>query len=232
LAVTPATVYLSVVLTESLFLLCVLGAFWFGEKKRWLWAGLAAVAASATRAVGFALVLGLLVLYLEQIEFDWRRIRPNILWTPLGFLGTLSYMFFLCLRYGDPFEFVKAYESGGIIGIGLIVPVIKSASSLQVIMAGEYHLWHIIWFGYFLAALPLLVLAWNRPRRAYAVWGMAHVLLSFPTWNLGMMRFTVVVFPIAIILALLLRKKVLYYGYFYISILMLALYMFQWSNWY
>jgi hypothetical protein len=209
----------------------VLGAFWFGEKKRWLWAGLAAAAASATRAVGFVLVLGLFVLYLEQIEFDWRRIRPNILWTLLGFLGTLSYMLFLYLRYGDPFKFVKAFD-GVINGIGYIVPVIKSASSLQAIMTGRYPLYLIIWLGYFLVSLPLLVLAWNRPRRAYAIWGMAHVLVSFPVWNLCMMRYTVVVFPMAITLALLLRKKALYYSYLYLSILMLALHMLQWTNWY
>ena len=231
LAVTPGTVFLSVVLTEPLFLLCALSAFWFGEKKRWSLAGLAAAGASATQAVGALVTLGLLVLYLEQIEFDWKRVRPNILWTSLGFLGTPSYMFLLYLRYGDPFEFVKA--SGGVTaGIGAVVPAIKSALSLQAIMTGRYPLYLLIWLGYFLVSLPLLVLAWNRPRRAYAVWGMAHVLVSFPIWNLCMIRHAVVVFPMAIILALLLRKKVLYYGYLYISILMLALQLLQWSHWY
>jgi len=92
LAVYPFSFFFSAVYTESLFLLTVVCAFYFGERRRWVLAGLSAAAAGATRVVGTLTTLALVVLYLEQIGFDWRKVRPNILGLLLGLLGLGGFM--------------------------------------------------------------------------------------------------------------------------------------------
>ena len=50
--------------------------------------------------------MGLLVAYLESIEFDLRRMRADVLYLLLCPLGLMGYMLFLWKRFGTPLQFV------------------------------------------------------------------------------------------------------------------------------
>ena len=98
LAFNPFSFFFSAMYSEALFLLAVISAFYWGERQQWPWAALSAALAGATRVLGFLTVIGLVVLYLEQIEFNWRRVRLDSLWILLGLAGPGSYMIFLALK--------------------------------------------------------------------------------------------------------------------------------------
>ncbi len=107
----PTSFFLNVVYTEALFLLGVLVAFASARQGRWLLAGIGGLCAAATRNWGVFIVIPLIVEYLHQINFNWRRIQGRIGWLGIIPVGLLSYMFFLQSRFGDPFLFVKVQAS-------------------------------------------------------------------------------------------------------------------------
>ena len=70
LCLFPASLFLGAPYSESLFLLCSLGAFYAARTGRWAWAGAAAGAASATRSAGLLLLLPLALIYLYGPRTD------------------------------------------------------------------------------------------------------------------------------------------------------------------
>lgn len=109
--------------SEALFLLCTIGAFLLLERDRPLAAGLLGAVAAATRVVGVAVILGMLVLVLERrgaLSLDrwrprvaWRRARRRDLGVLLAVLGLASFMAFCWARYGDPVAFSTAQRGWG-----------------------------------------------------------------------------------------------------------------------
>ncbi|MFQ5855726.1 MAG: glycosyltransferase family 39 protein [Anaerolineae bacterium] len=234
LSVYPFSFYFSAMYSESLFLLAVVCAFYFGERQQWSWAALGAAAAGATRVVGAVTVVGLIVLYLEQIGFDWRKVRSDILWIPLGLLGLGTYMAFLAIRFGDPLQFVKSqYVPGWAAGVGIesALATVRASLAPQSIAAGHYPAMNLIHLSIFLFALLLSVLAWRQPRRAYAVWAILTILASFSLWR-SMGRFAAVVFPLFIVASLMLDQDRWYQIVVYVSTLMLALFTVMYAHFY
>ncbi len=139
LAVFPASLYFGAPYSESLFLLCSVGAFYAARTERWAWAGVAAAGASATRSAGVLLLLPLAFLYLYgprdgQPAAEWGaggdrlrrlgprasrliapvvpryRIRPSVLWLALAPAGLAAYAAYLGVAYGDPLSFSHVQE--------------------------------------------------------------------------------------------------------------------------
>lgn len=121
----PFAFYLmGAVYADALFILASLAAFLALEQDRPVLAGLAALAATAARPVGAALVLGLWVLYLERngflgaagAQFAARaRRRPRaadagLLLAPVGMVG---FCLFLWSRFGEPFAFFDVAGAPG-----------------------------------------------------------------------------------------------------------------------
>lgn len=125
LCVFPASLYFGAPYSESLFLLCSVGAFHAARTGSWAWAGVAAAGASATRSAGILLLLPLAFLYLYGPRGDApapapagrrlsgvlgslaprHRLRPNVLWLALAPAGLIAYATYLGLTYGDPLSF-------------------------------------------------------------------------------------------------------------------------------
>ena len=84
LAVFPASLFFGAPYSESVFLLCSVGAFYAARTGNWAWAGVAAAGASATRSAGILLLLPLAFLYLYGPR-DARSPAPgSVLGTRLG----------------------------------------------------------------------------------------------------------------------------------------------------
>ncbi|HYN90065.1 MAG TPA: mannosyltransferase family protein [Ardenticatenaceae bacterium] len=233
LSIYPFSFFFSAVYSESVFLLAVLCAFYFGERRRWGLAALSAAVAGATRIVGVVTVLGLLILYLEQVDFDWRKLRPNILWLLLGFSGLASHVIYLARRFGEPLAFVVSQREWGYYGwdVSLLQETIRMTWSRQAILAGRFPAMDIIHLAFLVVTVVLALAAWRRPRIAYAVWATLTLLLSSSIWP-SMGRFTSVVFPIYIVAALLLKKGPWFQVALFLSTLFLALFTIMYTHWY
>ena len=117
LALYPYAYYLyGAVYSDALFLLCALLAFLAFERDHMVLAGLAGAAATGTRLVGVAVVVGLVVGVLERRRvvtradgrrpaFAWRRLRPGDAGVLLSVGGLVAWMGYLWNRFDDPFLF-------------------------------------------------------------------------------------------------------------------------------
>lgn len=113
ICVNPFSFYFCAAYTESIFLLSVVCSFYFCEKKQYLWGALWGAIAGMTKVVGSLLFIPLLILYFEQIDYNWRKIRPNILILMISTLGIISYMFFLLIKFGNPLQFIDSQKKMG-----------------------------------------------------------------------------------------------------------------------
>jgi hypothetical protein len=124
-ALYPYAYYLyGAVYGDALFLLCALLAFLAFERDHLLLAGLAGAAATATRLVGVAVVIGLVVGVLERRavvspgdgwrpRLDLSRLRPRDAWVLLAVSGLAAWSFYLWRRFDDPLLFSTVQESWG-----------------------------------------------------------------------------------------------------------------------
>ena len=105
IASLPEALFFSAVYTEGLFLLLALASFSLARSDwrwKWLCAGLVGMLASLDRFAGLLLFPVLLVEYLSQCGWRWRKIKLDVVWTALVPAGTGIYIAFLWLRFGTP----------------------------------------------------------------------------------------------------------------------------------
>lgn len=112
----PASFFGSAIYTESLFLLLVVATLFLARKGHWWAAGLVSILAALTRLVG--------VFVMPMLVLEWFRRRRKALvkgeqppaWgslmaTCITPLGTLVYMLYLKLAFGDPLAFMHASQA-------------------------------------------------------------------------------------------------------------------------
>ena len=99
----PTAFFFSMIYTEALFFLLIIGSFYFARTKRWWLAGIFGGLASATRLVGIFLFPALLFEWWQQ-----KKIKNFSTFIPLLLIpiGLLSYMRFLSVNYGDSLMFI------------------------------------------------------------------------------------------------------------------------------
>ena len=109
LAFFPTSYFLSMPLSEGLFLALALAATLFGLQGRWLAAGVAGGLTTATRLVGILLIPLLLLIFLQRND----RPRARVLFLALVPCGLLAFMAHLYRVTGDPIAFVHAEAEWG-----------------------------------------------------------------------------------------------------------------------
>jgi Gpi18-like mannosyltransferase len=112
LATFPFSFYYGAAYTEAPYLLWVLLAFLGIEQRRWWLAALGALLAGATRPPGLIVACCVMLAF----ALDWLqtrgRLRRDALWLALAPAGTLGYIAFCAVYYGDPLEYLKASGPG------------------------------------------------------------------------------------------------------------------------
>jgi len=235
LAVFPMALFLQAVYSESLFLLLVLAAFAFGERRRFAAAGVVAGLAILTRVVGVALLPSLALL-------AWRhrdRLRA-LAGVALALPVAAIYPLVLWQQIGDPWAFVHAEDRwhrhvsaagplGGIwvalrhwtpAGAGVNHAIAENAEALVFL---------VLFVG-------LTVVVWRRFGAAYGLFAAISLAipLSFPSsrWPLlSLPRFGIVVFPFFLALAVLGRRPRLHTAIVVCSSLFLGIAVAQWALW-
>jgi hypothetical protein len=97
--------------TESLFLLLTLGAFYAARTGRWWVAGVIGMLAATTRLPGLLLVPVLAIEYLEQRDWRFSEIKPDILYLALIPFGALAYFSYLQLALGGIATYFAGYHA-------------------------------------------------------------------------------------------------------------------------
>lgn len=100
------------VYADALFLLAALGAFTLLERGHPVLAGLAGAVATATRPVGMAVVVGLVILVWVR-RGGWRGLRWGDAGVLLSLGGLVAWMGFLAARFGDPLLFSRIQAAWG-----------------------------------------------------------------------------------------------------------------------
>ena len=188
-------------------------------------AGLCSAAAGATRAVGCLSMVGLILLYLEQIRFNLKSVRSNSCWILLGLIGPLGFILFLWLMFGEPFVFYW--------GRNVQVANISMADFLghmSNLFSGRIGIKEInILFGFL--GLVVVILTCRQLGAAYSVWAILSLLAGFSNF-VGMGRYVAPVFPVFISGGILLNTEGRFLAWAFLSVLLLSLFSIMYSHWY
>ncbi|CAA9241591.1 MAG: hypothetical protein AVDCRST_MAG42-1732 [uncultured Chthoniobacterales bacterium] len=202
--VFPTTVFLSAVYSESLFMAATAAAFYYARKNRWLVAGICAGAATLTRSPGILLGLPLLLEYLQQRNYRWRDIRPNVLALGLMPLCLAGLMLYFYWRFGNLLATRDAQLAWGH-GWGSLTwpwkPFIRFFEHAFVTN-------DMINVGFGALALSLTVFAAMKLRLSYGVYAVSCYLFVTAWGSLDSIpRYMLAIFPAFIGLALLGRNR-------------------------
>lgn len=197
----PVSFFFSTVYSEGAFILFVAACLYGARTRRWWLAGLAGYAAALTRSVGLLLVIPLAVEFVvqERREFSPRNpvgwIRAICVGMPAA--GTLTYMGYMALKFGDPLVYRRAEVHWG----RHLMPFWETFAQENF---QALPLVYIVWFcGALLGALLLVgVGVWLRMRAAYIVMCIAYIVLYSSTGLLeAMPRYLSVIVPFYVVIA-------------------------------
>jgi Gpi18-like mannosyltransferase len=197
-SVFPTSYFYSVPMTESLFLLLTVGAFYAARGNHWFWASVVGALASATRLSGICLLPSLALGY-----WEWHRSssKKNVLFLLLIPVGLLGFMLFLGSVTGDYTAFKDiqvAFGRSGQSGF-FLQPLVDFA--IHPTIFGLWNLYPLHFASALLALSSATVLAKERS------WSLAlYTLLSaaIPLSGLSLAsltRYVMVIFPIFVLLA-------------------------------
>lgn len=200
--------------TESLYLALAVWAFVAIERGHWWAAAALAGIASASRPPGLLIGACVGLAYLIDWYRTRHRLRLDILSVALVPVGTLSYMLYGWLRWGDPLAYVKTSSagwSGGHLqftGVWFIAHVLLHPISWIETLDGDHEI-ELIAIILMLAFLALSALVFRYLGPVYALFALASIMapvLDFPNVN-SLGRYLSVVFPVFMVVAYVLRHK-------------------------
>lgn len=203
-AAFPVSYFFSLPMTESLFLLLTVGAFYAAKREQWLVAGLLGALASATRVTGVLLLPALALLYWET----YRTFRPRLNALPLLLIpaGLVSFMLFLHRITGNALAFrditVAAWGRRPAL---FVVPLLSYLSKPLVIAES----WDFRLLNFTGAAVALVcgvvLLKWRRwSLAAYTL--LSTIIALSNTLLHSQARYAMALFPVFIVLAVVGRN--------------------------
>ncbi len=194
----PVAFLFSAMLSEATFVMLAIGAFYFARRQKWWYAGLLSMLLALTRSLGVFIVLPLLIEYLQQINFSWRKLTSNVLALALAPIGLLSYMVYNHWITGDYLAFAKLQKT-------------QVHNPVEAILRG-FNVNEKYFLALLIAAGLVVVLIILRKKLRFSLWLYSIIfslipLLTGPKYYPSLLRYLLVVFPIAIILSKLSEKK-------------------------
>jgi hypothetical protein len=212
----PAAYYLAIGYSEALYLLCVLGVFYFARQGRWWWCGALAFLAGLARLHGALLIVPLGYEYFRQKQWNLRAIlRPEIITVLAAPLGVLAFNFYLNAQFGQPAGYFSPYfqiQTMFFKGIRTeafpTFPGTTLANSLFGLFNGRPSTESIAVMAALVFLLIMTVEVWARLPRVYGVYMLTVVLFSLVGGDLiSLPRFVLPMFPAFIALAQLGKRE-------------------------
>jgi len=212
----PAAYYLAIGYSEALYLLCVLGVFYFARQGKWWWCGALAFLAGLARLHGALLIVPVAYEYLRQKQWKWRAIlRPEIITVVAAPLGVLAFNFYLNAQFGQPTGYFSPYfqiQTLFFKGIRAeafpTFPGTTLANYLFGFLNGVPSTESIAVMAALIFLLIMTVEVWARLPRVYGIYMLTVVLFSLVGGDLiSLPRFVVPMFPAFIALALIGKRE-------------------------
>jgi len=234
----PTSFYFGSVYTEGLFLALTVWSFYFFKKENFFKASLLASLASATRFVGIFLIPAFLWDMVRRKKS--KRDFVNLFLIPLG---TLSFMFYLHIKRGDPLIFIKVLPGYGEQRqvVPIILPQVFFRYFFRILPSLNYDYFPIVLTTYleiFTAAAFLLLiifLFFKSPLdKSYAIYSFFSFLIPTLTGSFSSLpRYVLVLFPCFLLVALKLsnsKKKLA--AFLLVNLVLLAFFLSLFSRGY
>lgn len=216
LLVSPFSVFLGLLFTESLFLALVLTFFYALTKQRWLWAGGVGFLAALTKNQGLLLLVPFWVEAVAalvhqprgpaQMQAWWSGLKTlaPVTLIPAGFL---LYLLINLLVFGDPFQFLDFQKTHWFNSFGFFAKNIENLWRQVPSYTGHNWRFSIMLLQpvIFVTALILLFIAIAKKLPlSTTAFSLAYLLISFsPTWLVSGARYATTLFFIPMLLAML-----------------------------
>ena len=209
LLIFPTSYFLHFAYAESLFLALVLGSILGARTGRWADCGITGALAGFTRINGLVLIP---VLAYEAVQQYYKSKRLEwpflaVLGPGLGFAG---YLLVNLRTTGDPLAFMAVQRehwykhlAAPWTGLRDTFKSITSRTAMDSQMIGTQEL---LFVG---LGLVCTIYCWIKLRRAYAIWMTGNLLLfTCTSFIYSVPRYTLTMFPVYMIFALLGRNKI------------------------
>jgi hypothetical protein len=243
LAFFPTTFFLNATYTESLFLALSAGSLWaIRVRKNLLLACILAGFATATRNVAIFLIVPVMFEWIKQGGMKNPRERWRGLYLALAPSGLIIYMGYLWMKFGDPLLFYSSQKYWKREAAG---PLVTATRAWDTAVEGsnilsDPGLWahpnvqsladhleranSVYNLAFLIFAIVVLVAGLRELPVSLIIYSLLLIvppaLYGTPDIPLmGIPRYTLVAFPIFIVLGLLARKKLLFTGWLIISII-------------
>jgi hypothetical protein len=202
-ATAPAAYYLyGVPYAEGLYILAAVAAFLLVEHGHPVAAGFAGAVATASRPIGFVVVVALLI---RSWETRSRLGRMEVLGASIATLGLVGFGLVLWLAVGDPLAFLSAGAEGW--GHGLDWSTVLKKADFSV--TGWYRLVPITQGLVVVVALLLIPSVWRRLGPAYAFYSLLVIVIPLivrPT-IVGAHRYVLAAFPLVVVVGEWCRRR-------------------------
>ena len=215
----PAAYYLAIGFSEAIYLLCVLGAFYFARRGQWWWSGAIAFLAGLARLHGALLIVPLGYEWLRQSlardrreaggAVDSRPPRASIVTVFAAPVGVLVFNLYLNAQFGQPAGYFSPYfEIQTLFFKGIraeafpTFPGATLANTLFGLFNNPPSTESVAVMAATIFWLIMTVEVWARLPRVYGVYMLTVLLFQLLGGDLiSMPRFLVPMFPAFIALA-------------------------------
>ena len=244
IAVFPFSFFLTAVYADALYFCLAAWSLRFAYEERWHAACALATLAAMTRIPGLALFPAIVLEYLRRHHFDVRslpRFAPSL---AILAIGPLIILLFDYMKYGDPLAFLHARQQGwnrasgfsalqrdyryffqaSLFSCGSIAECVREFEPTRKLLG----LWYV-------ALVPISLALTLYARRVLgvglAVWAVLSVLMALINGLDGTGRFTSVLFPVFIALAMLVRSRTAFLAVCAVFLPFLILFFAQFARW-
>ena len=244
IAVFPFSFFFTAVYSDALYFCLCAWSLTFAYEKRWYPACALAAMAVMTRIPGIALFPALGLEYLRQSEWRIGPTRKMMVCIAILLIGPAVIASYYEWRYGDPLEFLRARQVGwnraaGVAGYVndwnyFFQPPIFPCSGLAECVkefAPTRTLLGAIYLLTLAASIVLTITASRTLGVGLAAWALFSIALSLPNGFDGVGRFTAVLFPVFISLAMVLRNRAVFVTVCVASVPFLLLFFAQFARW-
>lgn len=244
IAVFPFSFFFTTVYADALYF-CLAGwSLTFAYEGRWRAAGAIATMAAMTRIPGLALFPAIVLEYLRRHDFDLRSLKKQLPSLMILAAGPIIIAAYYEWRYGDPLAFLYARQQGWNRASGLAAFVrdydyflrgsVFSCSGLGECLR-EFEPTRTLLGYWYLALIPTSVALVLYAARTLGVglttWVLISVAMALLNGLDGTGRFTAVLFPVFIALALLLRTRAAFLVACAFFVPFLLLFFAQFARW-
>lgn len=222
----PGSFFFSCFYTEATYLFFSVASFYAASKQRWAIASVLGCLVALTRPLGVLIIVPLIWMYLEDLNWNIYKIRGNAAWflsIPAGFFGFLLSIYRLTGNLFAPMQVQSSWNK-------------VFAMPWETLFKPAVFVPFVTEFDHLFTVAFILLGIWSLLRLPSAGYGIYALLLVTPPLMSGTLisatRYCAVVFPIFIVLALLGKRHSIDRLIILIFATLQILFMVGWSQFY